>query len=162
MLNDLKDTLKDKFRLSDKQLKTATKLAKGAEWWCASGVAFWGGAVVLGLAVLGLQALGLGIPTAIGMSTLIFGAVMAAKSVVLQQAFRALHKKGVTEQQNRLTAKGLPTPSAVEPALRLAKVLPARAAFNIKVKEFIALLPHPGAPGQRKREASAANSRLRL
>ncbi|TAL33678.1 MAG: hypothetical protein EPN97_09155 [Alphaproteobacteria bacterium] len=141
MLNDLKNFAKNKIHLSDKQLSAATKLARGAEIWCASGVLFWGIPVALGLGALGLQALGVGIPAIIGVSTIAFGAAMAGKSLVLQQVFRALHKKGKSALENR-AAKAEPMgPTGPKIALvarpaPAAKPSPAsvlRNTFNEKV-----------------------------
>lgn len=139
MLNDLKNFAKNKTHLSDRQLSVATRLARGAELWCASGIVWWGGAVVLGLGALGLQAVGIGIPVTIGVSTLAFGVVMAGKSVVLQQAFRALHKKGVSALENRAVVHPGPTgpkirlPAKTGPVAKLAAAQALCKSFNDKV-----------------------------
>ncbi|MEZ0223831.1 MAG: hypothetical protein ACAH83_04700 [Alphaproteobacteria bacterium] len=125
MLNELKNFAKNKIHLSDKQLSAATKLARGAEIWCASGIVFWGIPVAIGLGALGLQAIGVGIPAVVGISTITFGAVMAAKSVVLQQVFRALHKKGKTALDGRASAKAPAGPTGPKIPLVAAKIAPA-------------------------------------
>jgi hypothetical protein len=142
MLNDLKNFAKNKIHLSDKHLSAATKLARGAEIWCASGVLFWGIPVALGLGALGLQALGLGVPAIVGVSTIAFGAAMAGKSLVLQQVFRALHKKGKSALESRATAGAEPVGPTGPRIQSAAKPAPAskpsmgsalRTSFNEKV-----------------------------
>ena len=167
MLEPFQKTLKEKCRLSDKQLRMATKIARGAELWCMSGVVWWGAAVLLGLGGLGLHALGVGIPVVAGTGALIFGGAMAAKSVLLQWGFHALHGKGVDEQVKR-GLKPAQAPSAspkqeAAPASPLSKIVPACQAFNIKAKEriveILATLPHPS---QKRDKLKAAGPRLRL
>lgn len=133
MLNELKNFAKNKLHLSDKQLSAATKLARGAEIWCASGIVFWAGAVALGLGVLGLQALGFGIPTVIGVSTLAFGAVMAGKSLVLQQVFRKLHKAGVSALENRQVEAAKVGPTGPRIQIATAKIAPAAMPSPVAV-----------------------------
>jgi hypothetical protein len=157
MLDKLKK-MKPDFHLSDRQLEAATKFAKGAEWWCASGVVFWGGAVVLGSAALGLQAMGVPIPATVGAATLVTGGLMTAKSVVLTKVFRELHKKGVKEKESRLRASGRPVPSAPAAASGF-KFSKAGVKFNAKaaLSQVKKKLPRPSF--SRHRQAPPAHAR---
>lgn len=164
MLDSLKTAIRNKCRLSDKQLHVATKLARAAELWCSSGVLFWGGAVVLGLVALGLQAVGVGIPAAVGMSSLIFGTFMAAKSVALRHGFRFLHKKGLAVQEKRgIKARAASATKFPLSLSAVSKVAPMCAAFNTKARERIlevlASLPHP-TPKNGKARAAGPGVRL--
>ena len=159
MLKDIKNPLKDKIHLSDKQLRWGTRFARAAELWCMSGVIWWGGAVALGLGALGLHALGLGIPAVAGTGALIFGAAMAAKSVVLQWGFHKLQGKG-EEAQVKRGLKPAPSPAAKPAAASaspISKIGPACLAFNAKAKErilqIVATLPHPAQKRDRLKTA---------
>ena len=163
MLADVKNPLKDKIRLSDRQLRWGTRFARAAEIWCMSGVLWWGAAVALGLGALGLHALGLGIPAVAGTGALIFGAAMTAKSVVLQWGFHVMHGKGVEAQVKR-GLKPAPAPEKTpEAASPISKIAPACRAFNAKAKErlleIVSTLPHPT---QKRDRLKAESPRLRL
>lgn len=146
MLEGLTKTIKDKLTLSDKRLEQATWLAKWAKRYSTSGVWFWGGAVALGSAALGLQAVGVPVPATIGFTTIVTGAVMTAKSVLLEKAFAALQEKGEKETRERMIEKGI-TPPELPP--KLASVPSARFSFNPKAaieRIKVALQPKPPAP----------------
>lgn len=167
MLNQFVKTLKEKCHLSDGKLRVLTKSARAAELWCTSGVVFWGGAVVLGLAALGLQAVGVPIPASVGLSSIIFGAFMAAKSVALRHGFRFLHHKGQQEQEkrglNKPAAAPAKTPAPKIFAAPAAKIAPACRAFNAKAKQkivgMLATMPHPS---YKRDKLKAAGFRIRM
>jgi hypothetical protein len=164
MQESVKQDSRTRWRLSDRQLHAATKLMRGAELWCASGVLFWGAGLLLGGGVLGLKAVGVAVPAAIGVSSLVFSGVMAAKSVVLRQAFRKLHKKGLAAIEKR-GQKPLPQPTPSEaPTKPFFHVARPRRSFNAKAQIAAALsrLPHPGQQRSRTKIASPGGPRLPL
>ncbi len=162
-----KETILAKCHLSDRQLHVATSFARGAELWCASGVLFWGGGVALGLGVLGLKAAGIAVPFAgaAGVSSIVFGVAMAAKSVVLQKAFHALHQKGLRTIEQRKAEKAPLLTVAASPAPSLMRAAHSRlASFNAKARfiKALALLPHPTQSRARTKAAAPGGPRLPL
>lgn len=149
---------KDKFHLSDKQLRTASTAARAAELWCTSGVWFWGAGVALGVGAIGLQCVGVPIPASVGVSSIVFGVVMAGKSVVLQQGFRALHKKCQAEMEKRHLVPTITVADGSGPKTFCGISFPRRP-FNVRGRAKAILGPTQPAP---KPNSTGVNFRLRL
>lgn len=141
MLDGLKDKLKQKLTLTDSQLEKATKYAKWAKWYSKSGVWFWGGMAVVGAGALGLGAVGVPIPAFIGVSTVTTGVLMTAKSVVLEQTFAALERKGEKTAKERgiggaPAAETSEAPEAPRPSV-IAGLKRAADSFNAKAEATV-------------------------
>jgi len=133
MLEGIKNKVKSKLTLSDSQLAKATKLAKWAKWYSTSGVWFWGGAVAIGGAAVGLQAVGVPVPATLGTASIVTGAVMTVKSWVLERLFKSLEEKGEKEALERRGKQGGLTPVPEQPSTpALAQKPAARLSFNPK------------------------------
>jgi hypothetical protein len=101
MPENLKIKLKDRMRLSDKQLDTAIRWSKRLSVVSTSGAGVWGGVAIVGSAALLLNAAGAGIPAIIGVSTVVTGSLLALKAIAVRSLYKLIHRKSVKAKETR-------------------------------------------------------------